>query len=97
MIAIYDLIQTATCVIENRESGNLADAIQQMSEILGQINTESQYEKNRYSVFGYRTDLKCPISTWVAACNVDEAKMVIAQQQPTVIVCGVVKGWVQLN
>ena len=97
MAAVSDLIQAATCVIENWDSGDLAGAIRQMAAILAQIDPVPQDQQNRYTVFGYRTDLKCPFASWVAACTVDEAKAVIAQQHPTVVVCGVVKGWVRLD
>ena len=97
MVAVSDLIQAATCVIENWDSGDLAGAVRQMAAILAQIDPVPEDEQNRYTVFGYRTDYKCPFASWVAACTVDEAKTVIAQQHPTVVVCGIMKGWIQLN
>ena len=97
MAAIVDLIRAAEGVIENWESGDLAGAVRQMAAILAQIDPVPQNQENRYTVFGYRTDLKCPFSTWVAACTVDETKAVMSQQHPTVVVCGIVKGWVQPN
>ena len=97
MVAVCDLIQAATGVIENWESGDLAGAVRQMTAILAQIDPVPQDEQNRYTVFGYRTDHKCPFASWVAANTADEAKVVIGQQQPAVVVCGVVKGWARLD
>ena len=97
MVAVRDLIQAATGVIENWESGDLAGAVRQMTAILAQIDPVPQDEQNRYTVFGYRTDHKCPFASWVAANTADEAKVVIGQQQPAVVVCGVVKGWARLD
>jgi len=97
MLVIFDLISAAIWVIDNWESGDLAGAVRQMAAILAQIDPVPQNEQNRYTVFGYNTDRKCPFASWVAACTVDEAKTVIAQQHPTVVVCGVVNGWVQLD
>ena len=97
MITVYDLIGAATSVLENWESGDLSGSVRQMAAVLAQIDPVPQDQQNRYTVFGYNTDRKVPFSSWVAACTVDEAKVVIGQQHPTVVVCGVVKGWVQLN
>ena len=97
MAAVCDLIQAATRVIENRESGDLEGAVRQMAAILAQIDPVPQDEQNRYTVFGYRTDHKRPFASWVAACTVDEAKAVIGQQHPAVVVCGIVKGWTRLD
>jgi len=47
--------------------------------------------------FPERLHHKCPFASWVAACSADEAKTVIGQQQPAVVVCGIVKGWTQLD
>ena len=97
MTAVSDLIEAATNVIRNWESGDLADAVGDMAAILAQMDPMPPDQQNRFTVFGYQTDLKCPFATWVAACTVDETKAVIAQQHPTVVVCGVVKGWVRLD
>jgi len=97
MLVVFDLISAAKGIIENWESGDLSGAVRQIAAILAQIDPVPQNQENRYTVFGYRTDLKCPFSTWVAACTVDEAKTVIAQQHPTVVVCGAVKGWPRID
>ena len=97
MSDVSDLIEAATRVIKNWESGDLADAVRQMAAVLAQIDPVPPDQQNRFTVFGYNADLKRSFATWVAASTVDEAKTVIAQQHPTVVVCGVVKGWVQLN
>ena len=97
MVAIHDLIQTATCVIENQESGDLAGAVRRMKEILALIKFVSKDDQNRFTVFGYRTDHKCPFASWVAASTADEAKAVIGQQEPAVVVCGIVKGWARID
>ena len=97
MAAVCDLIQAAAGVIENWESGDLAGSVRQMAAILAQIDPVPPDQDNRYTVFGYHTDRKCHFASWVAACTIDEAKAVIAQQHPTVVVCGVVKGWVRLD
>ena len=97
MAAVCDLIQAAAGVIENWESGDLAGSVRQMAAILAQIDPVPPDQENRYTVFGYNTDRKCPFASWVAACTVDEAKAVIAQQYPAVVVCGVVKGWLRLD
>ena len=97
MATVFDLISSAGRVIENWESGDLAGAVRQMAAILAQIEPVPQDEQNRYTVFGYRTDHKCPFASWVAACTADEAKAVIGQQQSAVVVCGVVKGWARLD
>ena len=97
MLVVFDLISAAKDIIENWESGDLAGAVRQMAVILAQIDPVPQNQENRYTVFGYRTDLKCPFSTWVAACTVDEVKTVIGQQHTTVVVCGVIKGWIQID
>ncbi len=94
---LFDLIDAAERVIENWESVDLASAVRQMAAILAQLDPVPQDEQNRYTVFGYRTDLECPFATWVAANTTDEAKAVIGQQEPAVVVCGVVKGWAQLD
>jgi len=54
-------------------------------------------DQNHFTVFGYHTDHKCPFASWVAASTADEAKTVISQQQPAVVVCGIVKGWTQID
>ena len=98
MATVCDLISSAGRVIENWESGDLAGAVRQMAAILAQIEPVPQDEQNRYTVFGYRTDHKCPFASWAAACTADEAKAVIGQQQSAVVVvCGVVKGWARLD
>ena len=97
METLFDLIDATERVIENWESGDLAGAVRQMAAILAQIEPVPQDEQNRYTVFGYRTDHKCPFASWVAACTADEAKAVIGQQEPAVVVCGVVKGWARLD
>ena len=97
MTAVFDLIASASRVIENWESGDLAGAVRQMAAILAQLDPVPQDEQNRYTVFGYHTDDKCPFASWVAANTVDEAKAVIGQQQPAVVVCGVVKGWARFD
>ena len=94
---LFDLINAAERIIENWESGDLAGAVRQMAAILAQLDPVPQDEQNRYTVFGYRTDLECPFASWVAANTTDEAKAVIGQQEPAVVVCGVVKGWAQLD
>ena len=75
----------------------MTSVVRQMAAILAQLEPVPQDEQNRYTVFGYRTDLECPFSSWVAASTVDEAKTVICQQHPTVVICGVVKGWAKLK
>ena len=75
----------------------ISAAIRQMSAILAQMDSVPQDEQNRYTVFGYHTDHKFPFASWVAACTADEAKTVIGQQQPAVVVCGIVKGWTRLD
>ena len=97
MEMLFNLIDATEWVIENWESGDLAGAVRQMAAILAQIEPVPQDEQNRYTVFGYRTDHKCPFASWVAACTADEAKAVIGQQQSAVVVCGVVKGWARLD
>ena len=94
---LFDLIDAAEDVIANWESGDLAGAVRQMAAILAQLDPVPLEEQNRYTVFGYRTDLECPFATWVAATTVDEVKTVIGQQEPAVVVCGVVKGWARLD
>ena len=94
MVAVHDLIQTATCVIENRESDDL---VRRMKEILTLIKLVSKENQNHFTVFGYRTDHKCPFASWVAASTADEAKVVIGQQEPAVVVCGIVKGWTRID
>ena len=94
---LFDLIDAAERVIENWESGNLAGAVRQMAAVLAQLDPVPQDEQSRYTVFGYRTDLECPFATWVAATTVDEVKTVIGQQEPAVVVCGVVQGWARLD
>ncbi len=91
------MIRTTARVAKRKLLPTASGAVRQMAAILAQIEPMPQDEQNRYTVFGYRTDLKCPFATWVAACTVDEAKAVIAQQQPAVVVCGVVKGWTRLD
>jgi len=97
MVVVSDLIQAATGVVENWESGELADAVRQMGEILTLVKVVPEDDQNRYTVFGYRTDLKCPFASWVAANTEDEARAVISRQHPFVVVCGVVKGWTRIN
>ena len=97
MVIVFDLISAAIWVIDNWESGDLAGAVRQMAAILAQIDSVPQDEQNRYTVFGYHTDHKSPFATWVAACTEDEAKTVIDQQHPAVVVCGIVKGWTRLD
>jgi len=97
MVAVCDLMQAATRVIENWESGDLAGAVRHMAAILAQIDPVPPGQQNRYTVFGYRTDCQSPFASWVAATTADEARAVIGQQQPTVVVCGVVKGWTPLD
>ena len=97
MATMFDLIDAATKVLENWESGDLAGAIRQMAAILAQIDPVPPDQQNRYTVFGYRTDRKCPYARWVAANTVDDAKAVISRQHPAVVVCGVVKGWARLD
>ena len=97
MATVFDLISAAIWVIDNWESGDLAGAVRQMAAILAQIDSVPQDEQNRFTVFGYHTDHKSPFATWVAACTADEAKTVIGQQHPTVVVCGIVKGWARLD
>ena len=94
---LFDLIDAAERVIANWESGDLAGAVRQMAAILAQLDPVPPDEQDRYTVFGYRTDLECPFATWVAATTVDEVKTVISQQHPTVVVCGIVKGWARLD
>jgi len=94
---LFELIDAAEEVIANWESGDLAGAVRQMAAILAQLDPVPLNEQDRYTVFGYRTDLNCPFATWVATSTVDEAKIVIRQQHPTVVVCGVVKGWIRID
>ena len=94
---LFELIDASEEVIANWESGDLAGTVRQMAAILAQLEPVPLDEQNRYTVFGYRTDLECPFATWVAASTVDEVKTVIRQQHPTVVVCGIVKGWARLD
>ena len=94
MVAVHDLIQAATSVIENRESDDL---VRRMKEILTLIKLVSKENQNHFTVFGYRADHKCPFASWVAASTADEAKVVIGQQEPAVVVCGIVKGWTRID
>ena len=97
MTTVFDLIEAATKVLETWDSGDLAGAVRQMGATLAQIEPVPQDEQNRYTVFGYHTDHEGPFATWVAANTVDEVKTVIGQQQPAVVVCGVVKGWARID
>ena len=94
---LFELIEAAEEVLANWESGDLAGAVRKMAAVLAQLEPVPPDEQNRYTVFGYRSDLDCPFSTWVAASTVDEVKTLIHQQYPTVLVCGIVKGWVRLE
>ena len=93
----FDLAVAANRVIENWESGDLAGAVRQMAAILAQLDAASEGEQNRYTVFGYHTEHHSPFARWVAADNEDEARAVIGRQEPAVVVCGVVQGWIPLN
>lgn len=97
IVKLFDLVRSAEKVIGNWDSGDLAGAVRQMAAILYQIDSPPQSEQNRYTVFGYRVDQEKSYSTWVAACSTDEAKRVVMQQTPTIVICGIVKGWVPLN
>ena len=97
MEKLFELIDVAEKVIADWESGDLAESVRQMAAVLAQLEPVPPDEQTRFTVFGYRSDTECPFSTWVAANTVDEAKNLISQQHPNVIICGIVKGWTPLN